>query len=1427
MIGPTNETYVHVNGKSALALLDTGSQVSCISQHYYESQLSDIPLQPLDTLLHIEGLGGVTLPYNGFIEVELGLPGKLLPQAENKSLMALFLVTSDTRYNTHCPILIGTNIIDVCLRSHPNFDRDDLPYAWKTAFHCMTSNASTISSGVGVCSAMEIPAMSSRVVNGNYTDGPCSGKGTLLIDSSPNCTLPGGLLITPAIVCSEDVKDGIPVHIVNVSSKSITIPQNCIVCHVSTVKVVSDISSDTKQPLVNFQELFPLEELTTEQRVQVYQCLDKHRAAFSWNDWDLGRCDLYQHRIHLKDDKPYRDRYRRIPPALIDEVRDHLQQMVNAGIIRESTSPYASASVFVRKSDGSLRFCCDFRGVNAKTIRDSHYLPRINETFDRLAGSNWFSTLDLKSGYWQIEMHPEDKHFTAFTAGCLGFYEWNRLPMGLCNSASTFQRVIEMVMGPLNLQSCMLYLDDIIVFGDSFPNHLSRLDAVLTRLENANLKLKPSKCCLFKRQIKYLGHILSARGIETDPAKIIKIKEWPTPQDRKQLHRFLGFCGYYRRFIKDFAKLAAPLQMLLRGNSKQRKKQRGKPQYPPFVWGEDQQQAFDNLIMSMSNPPLLAFADFSKPFTVQTDASLDGLGAVISQDNHPIAFASRSLTPAEKRYPAHKLEFLALKWAVCEKFNDYLYGHTFEILTDNNPLTYVMTSAKLDATGLRWVAALSLYNFSIKYKPGKSNVVADALSRLPSRLMMMSEDTVHAVCSGVNPDDLVSTMSMTITSVPVTPFPDTAEMSPEDWSQLQDEDDIIQPVKLAMVHKTRPRSDRNDVWLLWRQRKRLVLENKVLYRTCKLNGYTYKQLVLPKSKQTSALQLLHDDMGHFGREQISDLAKTRFYWVHMKKDINTYIDTCQSCLKRKALPAKAELVNITTSQPMELVSMDFLGLEQSSGGYNSILVLTDHFTRFAMAAPTRNQTAKTTAKVLIDLFVNHYGMPQRLHSDNGANFTSNVISEMCKLLNMARSTTSPYHPSGNGQVERFNRTLLDMLGTLPEAKKSRWKDYVIPLVHAYNCTKNDVTGYSPFELMFGRQPRLPIDQKFGLTGEHDSMSYRQYVSDLQERLGYAYRLVQDNISKSQKASKAHYDQRARGNTLKVGDRVLVKKTTFQEGKHKLANKWEDQVYIIKRKLEDLPVYELVPETGKGKSKKLHRNNLLPIGPLPSETSSASEYIANGNIPDETEPNERQAATTKTAREADQAEDNHYIPQLTEILTEVSVEHTYTPRQQPADSSAQVQPTAEVTKCRQQPSIDSTVTETGVPATSPAKAGLPTPVLTDTSTEHPQAIASSIPVKPFPSADTTDDTDSVATSPPRKKPAKLRKPPCKPGQTTARSASSMDSNQESHQLRRSQRLRRLPAKFRSGDYVLSKQGRAKSENQKMQLIARVLDFLDAA
>ena len=345
--------------------------------------------------------------------------------------------------------------------------------------------------------------------------------------------------------------------------------------------------------------------------------------------------------------------------------------MEDIGAIRRSNSPWASPVVLVKKKDGSLRFCIDLRKLNARMIKDAYSLPRIEESLDCLNGAKIFTSLDLKSGYWQVELDDESIPLTAFTVGPLGFYECVRMPFGLTNAPATFQRLMESCLGEMHLNWCIIYLDDVIIFSTNPEDHIIRLRAVLQKLRAAGLKLKPSKCEFFKDRISYLGHIVSKDGVETDPKKVRAIQKWPKPETVYDVRSFLGFTNYYRKFMFRYSRITRPLNELISGENAKKKR-------APVAWEEKHQEAFNRLKQLCTEAPILAYADYKRPFKVYTDASEIGLGAVISQiqneQEHVIAYASRSLNKAERRYDAHKLEFLALKWAVTDRFHEYLYG---------------------------------------------------------------------------------------------------------------------------------------------------------------------------------------------------------------------------------------------------------------------------------------------------------------------------------------------------------------------------------------------------------------------------------------------------------------------------------------------------------------------------------------------------------------------------------------------------------------------------------------------------------------------------------------------------------------------------------------------------------------------------------
>ena len=819
---------------------------------------------------------------------------------------------------------------------------------------------------------------------------------------------------------------------------------------------------------------------------------------------------------------------------------------------------------------------------------------------------------------------------TAFRVGTGGLYEYLRMPFGLCNSPATFQRLMEACFTEENFDILLLYLDDILVFSKTIEEHLHRLDLVFSKLKSHGLKMKPSKCSFFNTSVKYLGHIVSADGVSTDPEKTETIRSWPTPTSEKELRSFLGLAGYYRRFVKDFSKIAKPLHNITKDNNKKKKKSTSRPFLE--LWTEECDVAFNELKLRLTSSPILGYPDFTRSFILETDASFDGLGAVLSQDQEhghvEIAYASRTLRPTERNmenYSSMKLELLALKWAVTDKFRDYLLGSKFVVFTDNNPLSYLQT-AKLGATEMRWASQLAQFDFEVKFRSGKANRNADALSRKPipkeRTVTCESESVFQNVVNGtplvdISREDAKNTSYAHIRSIHVDAV-DATDTLPEygiaEIASLQTFDPVLSRVIYWMNNEEKPTSrdlkaENKSVRKLLKQKDKLRITDGVLYRDIESETGPIRQVLLPAALKQNVLESLHNHAGHQGVERTSSLVKKRCYWPNMQNDIEQFCKKCERCMIAKApIPTvRPPIGNLLAYQPQEILAIDFTVLEPASDGRENVLVMTDIFTKYTQAVPTRDQKATTVAKALVKEWFVRFGIPRRIHSDQGRNFETAVVRELCGLYNISKSRTTPYHPEGNAQCERYNRTMHNILRTLTPQQKRKWPDYLPELVYVYNSTIHSSTGYTPYFLLFGRDPTLPIDHLLGLRDTPETNTVDEYLDKHKKRLLEAMESAKQNLEKNAEIRRDQYNRNAEDKPISIGTRVLIRNRV--QGRNKIKDVWDPTPFKVIA-MPGTNVYTIQLADGSGPTKNVTRREIFDTGEMVLSESESEESVSD-------------------------------------------------------------------------------------------------------------------------------------------------------------------------------------------------------------------------
>lgn len=851
-----------------------------------------------------------------------------------------------------------------------------------------------------------------------------------------------------------------------------------------------------------------------------------------------------QHQIPTTCEKPIAKRPYRVPYHLRPVVEEHLADMLNSGVIEPSTSPWSAPVVLVRKktTDGSLkyRFCTDFRALNEVTKVDTYPLPLINETLENLGRSRYFTTLDLHSGYHQIPIAKEDQEKTGFTT-VGGHFEYKRMAFGLSGAPATFQRLMDNLLAKIKGTECLVYLDDVVVYSETIEEHAERLSHVLSVFKNANLKVNLKKCQFAQRSVNYLGHVVTATGVKPDPEKIQAVKNFPVPKNAKEIRSFLGLAGYYRRFVPEFAHVARPLTELTKKEVR-------------FQWGFEQQQAFHNLKSSLYSDSVLVFPDFSKPFILATDASALALGAVLSQETEegerPVAYASRQLNSAERNYSTTERELLAVVWAT-KQFRCYLLGRKFTLVTDHAALKWMLSLRDPSSRLTRWALRLAEFEYVVTHKPGKKHTNADALSRATA-----------------------------IASV-------TIELSPEKIRREQQVDNWCRELL---------QSDQG-----------CVEEGIVFWKNDCQDRKEWK-IAVPETLRQGVIHNCHGTpwAGHPGVERTCLRVKMRYFWPRLNADVKEYVRHCKQCAERKTPNnLKAPLTPAPEpNEPFELVSMDIVGpLPRTNNGFRYMLTFIDHFTRYAEAIPLKDQTAEAVARAFVDVIVARHGVPGRLLTDQGKNFTSELITATCRFLGIKKIRTTPYHPEGNGRLERLHRTLNESIAHFVRRDGRDWDRWLPYALMAYRSVPHSSTGYSPYFLLHGREMSMPGD--FKLPEEFMGSSIEDHLLILRERLENAYEVAVKHSTKSAESRALIHNKKKTLRKFEVGDWVYLFDPAVKPGvSKKYLRPWRGPYRITKRMSDVL--YQI--EDGSGKLTIIHLNRLKEANPQPPGGSVEEDPI---------------------------------------------------------------------------------------------------------------------------------------------------------------------------------------------------------------------------
>ncbi|KAJ9514003.1 hypothetical protein QJQ45_021112 [Haematococcus lacustris] len=838
--------------------------------------------------------------------------------------------------------------------------------------------------------------------------------------------------------------------------------------------------------------------------VRLQALLDKYSSVFA-EFTELPPDRGVGHSIKLKPNEPIpHSRPYKLSPIEQAELAKRIPEYIAKGWIEPSDSPYSSPLLFVEKNDGTLRMCVDFRALNKITVRDRFPLPLIDDLFDKLQGCTLFSSMDLQSGYHQILIPAEDVPKTAFSTPT-GHYQYKVLCFGLTNAPATFQRVMNNIFHDLLGKSVLVYLDDILIMSRSLEEHFMHLEQVLQRLHMHKLFARLSKCSFLRAMLKFLGHIVGKDGIAVDPAKVEAIHSWPVPRTLLALQGFLGAANYVRRFVLGFSMLAAPLTDLVGHKAKD---------FDWQAWNPETLAAFQALKHAIAQVPMLKLPDHTRPFEVCCDASLLGVGAVLLQDDHPVAYMSRKFSAAECNYTTGEQELLALVTA-CKVWRCYLEGVSFVLVTDHMPLTYLHTQKVLSRRQARWMEYMARFSFEIKYKPGVGNP-ADPLSRYPvlamtvwllaiTRAQARCVTPKHTAKPPTQPDaDPVTAMHappmppyadhvMTVPAAHEPPsYDEAADLLPHGDASTSSSSDSDFDSGVKMTCNTEPplfhhisvadqlRAGYEDDPMFKDPAQTAVMKHtdEGLWKMADTDVYVVPNVT---ALREHILHEVHDAAysGHSGITKTLQRLRAVFWWSTMREDVRHYVANCDACQHNKAATQKPGGLLQPLSVPgwrWESISMDLIvKLPKSHEGYDSICVFVDRLSKMVHFAPcNESMDAMGFAKLFIKHIFRLHGLPREVITDRGAHFHNLFWEGVCEQLHIKRCLSTAYHPQSDGQTERYNRVLEEMLRHYVGPTQNDWPDHLPCAEFAVNNSWQESIQNTPFFVNFGQSPVTPV-----------------------------------------------------------------------------------------------------------------------------------------------------------------------------------------------------------------------------------------------------------------------------------------------------------------------------------------------------------------